>query len=234
MKIRILILIYFYFGFIFNLLAIGTYAEGRAIVRIIKLISGGIFFESYEGVLEIATYDDNEECEQIEDCYTPLKKQVEFSVNIENKETIKFLQNNLNKVILIDYKIHRIEPIALSTNFEILKAYPFKTNLPPDFPQKFIVEKTGSKNYSFFGKILQLEYRGTAVKTYEGIYYDRQKDKVRPFSITNEDMANYAKQTMEYTKEYYIGISKSIIKGFRETTFDIFEINYKERAGGVE
>jgi hypothetical protein len=38
---------------------------------------------------------------------------------------------------------------------------------------------------------------------------------------------------MEYTKEYYIGISKSIVKGFRETTFDIFEINYKEQAGGL-
>ena len=222
-----------YFGIILNLFAIGTYAEGRAIVRVIKLISGGIFFESFEGVLEIASFDENQDCEEIEMCYTPLKKQIEFSVRIENKETIKFLQNNLNKVILIDYKIHRLEPIALDTNFEILKAYPFKTNLAPDFPLKFVVEKTGSRNYSFFGKVLQIEYRGTAIKTYEGIYYDRQKDKIRPFSVTNEEMAEYVKKTMEYTKEYYIGISRAIIKGFRETAFDIFEINYNEQAGSL-
>jgi len=234
MKKNITILIFLYFGFVFQLFGLGTYAEGRAIVRVIKLVSGGIFFESFEGVFEIASYDQNQECEQMEDCFTPQKKQIEFSVAIENKETIKFLQDNINKVILIDYKIHRIEPIALSTNFEVLKAYPFKTNLPADFPLKFVAKKTGSKNYSFYGKVLQLEYRGTAVKTFEGIYYDRQKDKIRPFSITSEDMANYVKQTMEYTKEYHIGISQSIIKGFRETVFDIFEINYKERAGGVE
>ncbi len=222
------------FFFSFSLYGFGTYAEGRAIVKVIKLTSGGIFFESFEGTLEIASFDSNEKCENFEDCYTPQVKQVDFSVRIENKETIKFLKDNLNKVILIDYKIHRIEPITLSTSFEILKAYPFKLNLPPDFPTKFIVKKTGSRNFSFFGKVLQLEYRGTVVRTFEGIYYDRQKDKIRLISITNADMANYIRKSMEYTKEYHIGISKSIIKGFRETTFDIFEINYLEAAGGIE
>lgn len=216
-----------------NLYSLGTYAEGRAIVRVIKFISQGVFIQSYEGVMEIASYDKSEPCEE-ENCYTPQKIQIDFSVRLENKETIKFINNNLNKVILIDYKIHRIEPIALSTNFEVLNASPFVMNLPQDFPLKFIVKKTGSTNYSYFGKILQLEYRGTAIKTYEGLYYDRQKDKIRPFSITNEDMANYAKKVMECTKEYHIGISKAIIKGFRETAFDIFEINYTERAGGIE
>lgn len=218
----------------FSLYAFGTYAEGRAIVKVIKLTSGGILFESYEGVLQIASFDDDEDCENFEDCYTPQLQEIEFSVRVENKETIKFLLNNLNKVILIDYKIHRIEPIALSTGFEVLQAYPFKLNLPGDFPTKFVVKKTGSRNFSFFGKILQIEYRGTAFKTFEGIYYDRKKDKIRLFSITNEDMANYIKKIMEYNKEYHIGISKAIVKGVRETTFDIFEINYSEPAGGVE
>ncbi len=234
MKKKLSIVFFLYFSIIFNIYSFGTYAEGKAIVKVIKLTSGGIFFESYEGILEIASYDENESCEDFEKCYTPQKKQIGFSIYIENKDTIKFIMDNLNKVILIDYKIHRLEPIALSTSFEILKAYPFKANIPPDFPLKFIVKKTGSRNFSYFGKILQLEYRGTAVKSYEGLYYDRQKDKVRPFSITNEDMANYVKKIMEYTKEYHIGISKSIIKGFRETTFDIFEINFNEPAGGVE
>ncbi|MFN3604155.1 MAG: hypothetical protein ACK4UJ_05565 [Leptonema sp. (in: bacteria)] len=220
--------------FNFSLYGFGTYAEGRAIVKVIKLTSGGIIFESYEGTLEIADYDSNESCENFEDCYTPKLKQMDFSVRIENKEVIKFLLDNLNKVILVDYKIHRIEPIALSTGFEILKAYPFKKELEGDFPTKLVVNKTGSTNYSFFGKVLQLEYRGTAIKTYEGIYYDRQKDKIRLFSITNESMANFVKKSMEYTKEYHIGISKAIIKGFRSTPYDIFEINYLERAGGIE
>lgn len=231
MKKLVIVLIFF---ISIRLYSFGTYAEGRAIVKVIKLTSGGIIYESFEGTLEIASIDSGEDCENFEDCYTPQVKQIDFSVRIENKETIKFLQNNLNKVILIDYKIHRIEPIALSTGFEILKAYPFKLNLPADFPTKFIVQKTGSRNFSFFGKILQLEYRGTTYKTFEGIYYDRQKDKIRLFSVTNEDMANFIKKTMEYTKEYHIGISKSIIKGFRETSFDIFEVNYIESAGGVE
>ncbi len=232
-KIRVILFTIFYFGIIINLYSLGTYAEGRAVVRVIKFISQGIFILSYEGILEIASYDEEEKCEE-ENCYTPQKKQLPFSVRQENKETIKFINDNLNKVILIDYKIHRIEPISLSTSFEVLKASPFRMELPPDFPLKFLVKKTGSTNYSFFGKILQIEYRGTAIKTFEGVYYDRQKDKIRPFSVTNEDMANYIKQIMEYTKEYHIGISKAIIKGFRDTPYDIFEINYLERAGGIE
>ncbi len=232
-KIKYVLYLFLYFGIIINLYSLGTYAEGRAIVRVIKFVSKGIFFESYEGVLELGSFDDDEDCED-ENCYTPQKKQIEFSVRLENKDTIKFINTNLNKVILIDYKIHRIEPISLSTSFEVLKASSFVMDLPQDFPLKYVVKKTGSTNNSFFGKILQIEYRGTAVKSFEGIYYDRQKDKIRPFSVTNKDMANYIKKVMEYTKEYHIGISKAIIKGFRETPYDIFEINYTERAGGIE
>ncbi|MCS7204128.1 MAG: hypothetical protein NZ853_00355 [Leptospiraceae bacterium] len=234
MKHRIIIFSILLLTLIKNIEAIGTYAEGRAIVKVIQLISKGIFVESYEGVFEIASYNEDEECSDFQNCYTPQIEKVEFSIRIENKETIKFIQENLNKVILIDYKIHRIEPIALGTNFEVLKAYPFKLNLPIDFPEKFIVTKSGVENYSFFGKVLQLEYRGTAIKSYEGIYYDRQRDKIRPFSLTNEDMANFIKTAMEYTKEYHIGVSKALIAGLRETKFDIFEINYVRPAGGVE
>ncbi len=233
MKISFIYFLFLISGFV-NLYAFGTYAEGRAIVLIKKLTSGGILYESFEGTLEIASYEESEECEDFENCFTPLKIEIPFSIRIENKETIKFLQQNLNKVVLIDYKIHRIESISLDSNFEILKAYPFKIELPPEFPKKFIVEKTGSRNFSFYGKILQLEYRGTVTKSYEGIYYDRKKDKIRPFSITNEEMAKYVNSIMVYTKEYHIGISRAIVKGLRETHFDIFEINYLETAGGVE
>ena len=63
-----------------SLLALGTYSEGRAIVKVIKMESQGIFINSFEGEFEVASYDKSEQCD-MEDgtCYTPQKKTVKFS-----------------------------------------------------------------------------------------------------------------------------------------------------------
>lgn len=212
--------------------ALGTYAEGRAIIKVVKLESQGIFFNSYEGEFEIASYDKNEDCDMDEGtCYTPQKKRVRFSIREENKDIASFMQANLNRVMLIDYKVHRIEPVSLGTSLEILGAKPLIAKQPENFKRRMAVDKTGSQgNKSIYGKILQLEYRGTMVGTYELLIYDRQKDKVFPVSITNKKMADYARETMNSTQEYYIGLSTALVTGFRESDIDIYEINYDKPA----
>ena len=212
--------------------ALGTYAEGRAIVRVTKLESQGIIYTSYEGEFEIATYDKSEKCSMDEGtCYTPQKKTVKFSIRDENKEIASFMQANLNRVMLIDYKIHRIEPISLKTSLEVLGAKPLLAKQPEDFKRREAVGKTGSQgNKSIYGKILKLEYRGTMVGTYEVLLYNRQKDRIYPVSITNEKMAEYAREAMNSTQEYYIGVSTALVSGFRESDIDIYEINYDKDA----
>ena len=99
---------------------------------------------------------------------------------------------------------------------------------------KLIVSKTGSKrNFSVSGKILSLEYQGTIIGTYEGLYLDEVRSKVHPFSITDEKMANYAWNTMKSNMKSNFGISVAFATGFRKSNYDLFEINYKAPAGGV-
>jgi hypothetical protein len=218
------------------LYAFGTYAEGKAYVLLRESGTKGIFIKSYEGVFEIASYDDDEKCKEEEQCYTPQKEELRFSVRLENKEVIQFLQKNLDRVMLIEYRIHRIKPVALSTSFEVLKAYPVKASHGPDFPWKFVSKITGSSETSVYGKVLRLEYRGTAVATYEGLLYDRRLDRVRPFSVTDESMARHIYRCMDSLQEYNIGLSRSITTAleFRESKYDVFEINYRDRAGSIE
>jgi len=229
---RISILLIFFV--VLPLHAFGTYGEGRAYVVLRELGSKGVIFTSYEGLFEIATYDENEACVSDEQCYTPQKVTIPFSVRIENKQTIQFLQKNIDRLMLIEYRIHRIKPIALSTSFEVLNAFGVAVNHGPDFPWKFVSRKTGSAETSLFGKVLRLEYQGMVVGTYEGILYDRRLDKIRPFSVTDENMARHIWRCMEAQPEYNIGLSRALVKGLRSSKYDVFEINYHERANSVE
>lgn len=215
-----------------QLAAIGTYAEGRAIMQIVKIESQGILFDSYEGEMVVASFDSQENCRD-DACYTPQKRVIRFSVDIDNTALIQYLTKNLNRVALIDYRIHRIKSPTLGSTFEVTGAKALNARQTRDFAWKFVRDKTGSRNFSVYGKVLRLEYRGTFVGTYEGILYDRQADKIRPFSITDDLMAEHVMKAMESVQEYHIGISEAIVTGFRESDYDIFEINYKERAGGI-
>ncbi|XDD51316.1 hypothetical protein AB3N59_06025 [Leptospira sp. WS92.C1] len=234
---RIFILI-FSFGSLFfssSVFALGTYSEGWAVVRLTQFESRGIIFDSHEGLIEFITFEGSEKCDSSKDeCYAPLKEKIEFSVRPENSDVVNFLSSNLNQEILIQYRIHRIEPIALSTDFEVVAAQKQFTGMPRDAADKIIVTKTGSKrNFSVSGRILQLEYQGTAVGTYEGLYFDEIRGKVHPFSVTNEEVANFIWNTMKFGTKYYIGVSVAFATGWRKSDYDIFEINYKAPAGGV-
>lgn len=218
-----------------SVFALGTYSEGWAVVKLVQFESRGLIFDSYEGILEFTTYDKSEKCESSKDeCFSPLKEKVEFSVRPENAETVNFLSNSLNQEILIQYKIHKIEPVALSTDFEIISAQRQIPTIPKEAAEKIIVDKTGSKrNFSVSGRILQLDYQGTAIGTYEGLYLDEVRGKVHPFSITNDQIAEFAWNTMKFGTKYFIGISVAFATGWRKSDYDIFEINYKSPAGGV-
>ncbi|EHQ05493.1 MAG: hypothetical protein F9K24_12035 [Leptonema illini] len=218
------------------LYAFGTYGEGKAYVLLRESGTKGIFIKSYEGLFEIATYDDGEKCAEEDQCFTPQKEELRFSVRLDNKDVIQFMQKNLDRMMIVEYRIHRIKPVSLSTGFEVLKAYPVQASHGPDFPWKYVSKVTGSSETSVYGKILRLEYRGTAVGTYEGLLYDRRLDKVRPFSVTDEAMARHIYQCMDAQQEYNIGLSRSITTAleFRESKYDVFEINYRERASSVE
>lgn len=213
-------------------LALGTYAEGRAIVKVIKMESQGIFFDSFEGEYEIATFDKSEKCD-VDDgtCYTPQKKVVKFSIDDSNKAVYQFMIENMNRVMVIDYKIHRIEPVDLKTSMEILGARPLLAKQPENFPRRMRVGQSGTQgNKSIYGKFLKLEYRGTMVGTYEALVYNRQTDKILPVSISNESMAAYVKNSMASMEEYHIGLSKQLVEMVADSKIDIFEINYDKPA----
>lgn len=217
-----------------DLFAAGTYALGRKIILLTKLESGGLMFESWEGKAFEASYSSEETCnDDKRECYTPTRKAFEVSIRPENGETVNFMRKNVGREMVVDYRIHRVEPAALSSNFEVLKVYGQSENPPANFVRRLVVEKTGSRNFDVYGRILSLSYRGTVIGTYEGLYYDISRKKVHAFSITNSRMASLARDTMFFRRPMHMGISDAIITGARSSNYDIYEINYDEESGGV-
>ncbi|TGK15169.1 hypothetical protein EHO61_15890 [Leptospira fluminis] len=216
--------------------AIGTYSEGWAVAKLTQFESRGLIFDSYEGTLEMMSFDASEKCDEMKDeCFTPVKKKVPFSVRPESTDAVNFLNKSLNQDVLVHYRIHRIEPLALSTDFEVLAAQKQDTVLAKDIAEKLAGPKTGSKrNFSVTGRILNLEYKGTLIGTYEGIYLDETRGKVHPFSVTNEDIANFAWSAMRFNLKYFLGISVAFTTGARESHYDLFEVNFKNPAGALE
>jgi len=213
--------------------AAGVNTEGWAVVRVSRFENKGLMYSSFEGVLEWAGFDPNEKCDdRTGECYTPTLESRNFSVRETNEKTVRFIGQNLNKELLIKYRIHRVTPIKLSTDFEIEEAYEIGKRIPQEIPKQFLVDKTGKKrNFSVRGKFLKIERTGTVIKTFEILYYDREKDRIHPASITDREMAELAIETMKYDVEFYFGVSESYVSGVRESDFDIFEINYASRAG---
>lgn len=215
--------------------AAGSYAEGYVVVRIKKIEAKGWFIESYEGEADWATFNPAETCDETKDlCFTPVAQTFEFSVRKENGRVINLLMRNVDREIVFHYKIHRVEAAALSTSFEVLDAFPVVDDMP-DVPDRIVGEKTGSKRrgFSVYGKILRLDYQGTALGTYEGLYLDRKKRKVHPFSISDPRIADVAMRAIISSKEYHMGISVAYATVKNKTNYDLFEINYNEEAGGV-
>ncbi len=216
--------------------AVGTYSEGWTVAKLTQFESRGLVFESYEGLLEVTTFDSSETCaEEKDECFTPKKEKVEFSVRPENTDVVNFLSKNLNGEILVQYRIHRLEAVALSTDFEVIGAQLQERALPKDIADKFVGIKTGGKrNFSVTGRILSLEYKGTMVGTWEGLYLDETRGKIHPFSITDENVANFALNTIKYGVKYYLGVSVAFVAGWRDSHYDLFEINFKAPAGALE
>jgi hypothetical protein len=216
------------------LFALGSYAEGWVVAKILQFESRGLIFESYEGVMEINSYNPEEKCaEEKDECFVATKIKKNFSVRPENGDVVNLLKKSINQELLLQYKVHMVTAIALSSDTELLGALQQTPSLP-EVPEMLSVKKTGSKrNFSIQGKILQLEYQGYIVGTYEGLYLDENRGKVHSFSVTDPKMAEHAWKTMKSSKGYYMGISVSFTKGFRKSNYDLFEVNYKEPAGGV-
>ncbi|MCB1137796.1 MAG: hypothetical protein KDK23_03530 [Leptospiraceae bacterium] len=210
-------------------LAIGTHAEGWMVVKkLTKLESQGIIFDSYEGEFIATTYNSDEKCSEDDyECFSPVDRTIKFSIRPENKEVIEFLQNNKDSSFLIQYRIHRIENLGLKEDFEILKAVAPGADQASPAPS-MTVDKTGSRQFTFRGKFLQLDDQGTIVKTFEGLYLDEKTGKVHPFSVTNEGMAKHIYDVMKTGKTVYIGVSDAIVTGFRKSDYDIYSVNENE------
>ena len=214
--------------------AAGTYSEGWAMAKLVQFESRGIFFESYEGIMEWTSFDEDEECNNAEDqCFKPTTERIEVSVRPESAETVNFLRKHMNQDILIRLRIHRFEPVALETDFEVVEAA--LPEVSAGLPDKFTVKKTGGKrNFSVQGKILRLTYEGTVSGTYEGLYHNKVTGLVHPFSVTEEEMAEHIWKVIRQGGNCFLGISQAYVTGTRKSDFDVFEINLKEAAGAVE
>ncbi|WCL48512.1 surface adhesion protein Lsa26 [Leptospira sp. GIMC2001] len=217
------------------LFAFGTYAEGFATAKIIQFESRGIIFNSYEGIIEVTSFEKTEVCDESKDeFFAPTIIRHEISVRPSNAELVNLLSKSVNDQLLIEYRIHRIEDFSLSSEMEIVSARPQERTKPAGLADKKVVKKTGSKrNFAVSGKILQLDYQGTFIGTYEGLYLDEDRGKVHPFSVTQAEMAKFAWETQKSSVSSSLGISVSFAKGFRKSDYDLFEINYREPAGGV-
>ncbi|NCN08770.1 MAG: hypothetical protein GW938_02875 [Leptospira sp.] len=217
------------------LFAFGTYAEGFVTAKIIQFESRGIIFNSYEGIIEVTSFDKTEACNEPKDeCFTPTIIRHDISVRQSNGELVNLLSKSVNDQLLLEYRIHRFEDFSLSSEMEILSAIIQEKNKPAGLADKKVVKRTGSKrNFAVSGKILQLDYQGTLIGTYEGLYIDEDRGKVHPFSVTQAEMAKFAWETQKSLASSSLGISVSFAKGFRKSDYDLFEINYKEPAGGV-
>jgi hypothetical protein len=210
--------------------AAGTAATGKMIVRVTKFESSG-YIKSYEGILEYAGYDDDEDCNEKENfCYKPSLETMEFSVHEDNKQIAYFINQNVGKEMLIEYKKHRVEAVGLATRFEVVGVSGRKESIPKDLPQRLFIKKTGSKrNFALYGNVLKLERTGSTYKSWEGVYYDRQRDVVHPFSLSDDGMAEQIMKMMEIAKDYHFGVSQARAVVGRATTYDIFEVNYTKK-----
>lgn len=220
-----------------SLSAAGTYSEGWTVAKLIQFESRGVIFESYEGLLEVYTINDSEACDEMKDeCFVPAKQKIEFSVRPENADVVNFLSKSLNQEILVQYRIHRFEPVALSSDYEVVGAQLQERSLPKGLPDKIVSKsKTGGKrNFSVTGRILSLEYKGTMIGTWEGLYLDETRNKVHQFSITDEEIAAFATNTLKFGLRYFLGVSVAYVTGWRDSHYDIYEINFKTPAGALE
>ncbi len=219
-----------------SLNAFGTYSEGWAVVVPTKLEQSGIIFDSYEGMYDVVTFDRNEKCDEKENqCFNPKSKSLAFSIRPENARAVNFIQKNIGREMLVQYRVHRITAIALSSELEILDAKPIEPQVSKDVKRQVAVQKSGAKRaFSLYGKILLFEYRGRAIGTYEGIYYDKQRDRVHPFSVPNEEMAKFIPTAMASSTPFYFGVSVSYVTAWRESDYDIYEINYDAPAGAAK
>lgn len=217
------------------LFAIGTYSEGWAFVTLKKFEQRGIFIDSWEGDVALAHFDSGEACDEAANqCYTPTERILAISVRPETHEAVDVMRNNIGRQILIRYRTHRIEALALDSDIEILEAKLPETRSEARVAERKVVDRSGGRrNFSVRGRILQMERRGTAVKTYEGLYLDEQNNKVHPFSVTDGDMAEHIYAVMQQGGSYFIGVSVAYVTGLRESDYDIFEINFNEAAGGA-
>lgn len=215
------------------LFALGTYSQGWAVIELTKFESSGIIFESYEGSATVTTFDPKEQCNADEnECYTPKTEAISVSVRPESTSAVNYMLKNIGGKMLIQYNIHRITPIALKTDFEILNAQAVSSPRPADLADRFSVKKTGARrNFSVRAQILRLEERGTGVKTYEGLYLDLQRNKVHPFSITDDAMASFAFRVIQTGQTYYLGLTQAYVTGFRDSDIDVFEIKKNDPAG---
>ena len=215
------------------LIAAGTAAEGRTIIRLLKFESSGIITKSWEGEAEHAFYDDDEKCDADNyRCFEPTREKFDVSVRQENKRIIEFMRKNIGREMVIVYRRHRVASLALGSRLEITNVFAQATRLPSGFPERVTAKITGSRNFSVYGRVLHLEKRGFAVQTWEGLYLDRTRRKVHPFSVSDDKMAEHLLKTIGYTRLFHMGVSKALFTAVRETKFDIFEVNYNEPARG--
>lgn len=217
--------------------ALGTYATGQVLVqKLTKIESRGIIWESFEGEAEVLFYNSSEKCvEKDYQCYTPVKGTLKFSVRPENAKVVNFLRKQKDKGgFLLNYRVHRFEAAALEENTEILDYQERVSGKPAGLEDRTqLVEKPGSRSFSVHGRILDLADRGTLIKTYEGLYEDTKNGKVHAFSINDEKLAQTALKAMTTTDPYYMGISVAVVSVWYSTDHFLFEINFKEEAGGV-
>lgn len=200
-----------------------TGPDGFAVVVLKTMEKSGVFSATWGGKFEIAAYNEAENCDEDSgECYEPITRSVEFKIENENPVLVNFLKENPGKEMFVRYNL----PL-FGDKWQLVDAMVWSQNPPRNIPASVRVPPSGSRrNFVTFGRVLRLQREGTVQKIWEGLYLDPKKRKVYPVSITDEKVILFLEQAMIARKGYFIGISVSYFPGFRNSTHDIYEVNY--------
>ncbi|MEQ9365755.1 MAG: hypothetical protein RIF32_16035 [Leptospirales bacterium] len=200
--------------------------EGFGVVVLNKLEKSGVFSATWGGTFEIAAFKRGENCDEDEGhCYTPIARKQAFKLENESPVLINFLKENRGKEMFVRYNL----PL-FGDDWQLVDAMVWPKNPPRSTPDSVRVPPSGSRrDFVARGRVLRLQREGSVQKIWEGLYLDQDQRRVYPISITDEKVVVFLAQAMAARRSYFMGISVSYFPGFRNSTHDIYEINYARR-----
>lgn len=198
--------------------------DGFAVVVLKKLEKSGVLSITWGGTFEFAGFSPGEDCDDNEgECYQPRVRTAEFKLkDDDNPVLLNFLKANRGKEMFVRYDL----PL-FGEEWQLIDAVVWSQHPVRGLPPAVRVPPSGSRrDFTVYGRVLRLERTGSVQTIWEGLYLDQRNRRVHAVSITNERIVAYLALAMASRESYHLGVSVAYFPGFRNSTHDIYEINY--------